>query len=70
MLNKTYNHTKTMMRKLLNNNLVLNIVINENNNQTKKKFLNMCLLTQNHQSFYVILELAKFMQLNACNEAN
>ena len=68
LLNKTYARTKATIMKILDSSSMLNIVMNENDNQTKKKIPNMCVLIQNHQFFHVILKSIDFMQLNVRNE--
>lgn len=68
LLDKAYSRTKIAMTKILDNSSVLNIVVNKSDNQTGEKIINMCVLTQQHQSFHIISELASSMQLDACNK--
>ena len=70
LLNEAYARTKKLITKLIDSSSMLNIVMNESDNQTKKKNLNMCVLIQNHQSFHVISKSVDFMQLNVRNEVN
>ena len=70
LLNEAYARTKKLITRIIDSSSMLNIVMNENDNQTKKRILNMCVLIQNHQSFHVISKSTDSMQLNARNEAN
>ena len=69
-LNETYIRIKISVTKLIESNSILNIVMDESDNQTKKRILNICVLIQNKQSFHVIFESVESMKLNVRNETN
>ena len=68
LLNEIYLRTKRIITKLIENNSTLNLPMNENNNQTNERILNICVLFQNKQSFHVVFESPDFMKLIARNE--
>lgn len=66
-MDAAYMRTKEVVKQLVKNSSSLSLIVDESDNQTGERILNMCVLLQNKQSYHAVSESAGSMKLTARN---